>query len=48
MTKDLNDIPNEIVDVIFAYLTEVDIIHIGLVYPRISRHNVIGDQVGKK
>ena len=48
MAKCLNDIPNEIIDVIFEYLAEEDIIHVGLVFSRISRHNVSGDLVGKQ
>ena len=48
MTKSLNDIPNEIIDVIFGYLAQVGIIHVGLVFSRISRHNVSGDLVGKQ
>ena len=46
MAVTLDDLPNEIIAIIFSYLSETDIISVGLVFSRLSRHDAIGDQIG--
>ena len=44
--KTIEDLPNEIINEIFDYLDETDVIHMGLVYKRLARYKVQGDRIG--
>ena len=48
MSKTIEDLPNEMINKIFNYLDESDVILTGLAYNRLSRHNVVGDELGRK
>ena len=48
MSKTLEDLPNEMIDNIFHYLDDSDVIHTGFAYNRLSRHKVVGDKIGRK
>ena len=48
MSKTIEDLPNEMINKIFDYLDESDVIHTGLAYNRLSRHKVVGDKIGRK
>ena len=48
MSNSIEDLPNEMINKIFDYLDESDVIHTGLAYNRLSRHKVVGDKIGRK
>ena len=48
MSKTIEDLPNEMINKIFHYLDESDVIHTGLAYKRLSRYKVVGDKIGRK
>ena len=48
MMRAIEDLPNEIINIIFHYLDESDVIHMGLAYKRLARFQVQGDRIGSK
>ena len=48
MMRTIEDLPNELINKIFHYLDESDVIHMGLAYKRLARYQVQGDRIGSK
>ena len=48
MMRTIEDLPNEIINIIFHYLDESDVIHMGLAFKRLARYQVQGDRIGSK